>query len=356
MPVLDGLQLLREVRGRTDLSEVPVIMTSGVDEVDLVVECLKAGAEDYVTKPFNQQILLTRVQVLMEHKRYRDLERKQRRELEQALENLDRQKKESDRLLLNILPETVANELVSEGSVEPMYFEDITVVTTDFVGFTSLTERQSADELVTALHQHFTAFDLCVQRYRLEKLKTVGDAYLYMAGIPKRVPSHPVDAVLAAFEIIESLRHAQPSDPGLKWEIRVGVHTGPVIAGVVGIHKFAFDIWGDTINLCDRLQKTGAPGRINVSDRTYLRIKDFFECEPRGRVTLPDGRNMEMYFVNGVLPKLRARQGNAAPPAFVKRYHTYFRSDVPAFPEFLAGDAAPPAAAACGEENLQCKE
>ncbi len=333
MPGLDGLQLLREIRRTERLSEVPVVVTSGVDETDLVIKCLKSGAEDYVVKPFDPHILRTRVQNLIERKRYRDRERRQKEELEKALRELDRQKREADRLLLNILPEMVAKELVSQGHVAPKYFEDVTVVTADFVSFTSLTERQSADELVTSLHRYFTAFDRAVQRYRLEKLKTVGDAYIYMAGIPDRTPSHPVDAILAAFEIIDALRQAKPADDPLTWDIRVGVHTGPVIAGVVGIHKFAFDIWGDTVNVCDRLQRCGAPGRINVSDRTYWRIKDFFDCEPRGRVDLTDTRQIEMFFVNGILPKLRG--GQSIPAGFAKRYRTYFQRDVPAFPDFL---------------------
>jgi class 3 adenylate cyclase/CheY-like chemotaxis protein len=336
MPGLDGLQLLREIRRTESLAEVAVVVTSGVDETDLVVKCLKSGAEDYVVKPFDPDILRTRVQNLMERKRYRDRERRQKEDLERTLRELDRQKREADRLLLNILPEMVARELVSQGSVAPKYFEDITVVTADFVSFTTLTERQSADELVTSLHRYFTAFDRAVQRYRLEKLKTVGDAYIYMAGIPDRTPSHPVDAILAAFEIIDALRQAKQPDDPLTWDIRVGVHTGPVIAGVVGIHKFAFDIWGDTVNLCDRLQRCGAPGRINVSDRTYWRIKDFFDCEPRGQVELTGNRHIEMFFVNGILPKLRS--GGPVPSAFAKRYHTYFQREVPAFPDFLASE------------------
>ena len=143
------------------------------------------------------------------------------------------------RTLRNILPEKVAAELNECGTVEPMYFEDVTIGFTDFVGFTLATERLAAEELVGLLHEYFTAFDRIISRYGLEKMKTIGDSYMFVSGLPELWPSHPVDAVLAALEIVETVKDMARRADGIDWKIRVGLHTGPLIAGVVGINKFA---------------------------------------------------------------------------------------------------------------------
>jgi len=192
-----------------------------------------------------------------------------------------------------------------------------------------------ADELVGILHTYFTAFDNIVCRYGLEKLKTIGDCYMFAGGLPVRTPSHPVDAVLAAFDMVRATQQLAAQGP-VDWQVRIGVHTGPVVAGVVGIHKFAFDIWGDSVNFSSRMESSGAPGRVNISAGTYLRVKDFFACEKRGKVKIKDGREVEMYFANGIAPGLLA---NDAQPmkSFAQRYNTYFRKPLPVMPEIGAG-------------------
>jgi class 3 adenylate cyclase/HAMP domain-containing protein len=249
---------------------------------------------------------------------------------------VERQRHVSQSLLLNVLPEQVAAELAAEGKVAPRYFEDVTIVFTDFVGFTRSTEKMAVDDLVWELNGYFTAFDEIVARYGLEKLKTIGDSYFCVGGLPVRTPSHPVDAVLAAFEMVQAVKErAIHGHAG--WSVRIGVHTGPVVAGVVGIKKFAFDIWGDTVNLASRVESAGLPDRINVSAAVYRRVKDFFAVESRGRVATKERTDLEMYFVNGLLPTLHDEgDGDAvAPPAFTQRYRTYFAKDPPAFPAFL---------------------
>ncbi len=252
-------------------------------------------------------------------------------------DNLARQNRISESLLLNILPSEVANELRMNGAVSPKYFEDVTIVFTDFVGFTLSTESLAAEDVVVVLHDYFTAFDQVCTKYGLEKLKTIGDAYMCIAGLPMpvRSPSHPVDAVMAAFEMIHEVRRRDHADAMVHWKVRVGIHTGPVVAGVVGINKFAFDIWGDTVNYSARMESSGAPNRINISDRTHSRVKDFFECEHRGKVLTKDKREVDMYFVNGVLPKLTGPSDGAAPAAFGRRYQIYFQKQPKAFPGFL---------------------
>jgi class 3 adenylate cyclase len=251
-----------------------------------------------------------------------------------AGEKLMIEKRVSESLLLNILPGEVADELRAKGLVSPKYFEDVTILFTDFVGFTLSTEKLAAEELVELLHDYFTAFDQIVARYRLEKMKTIGDSYMCISGLPSRNPAHPIDTVLAAFEMLHAVEERAQRGKGAEWKVRIGIHTGPVIAGVVGINKFAFDIWGDTVNYSSRMESSGAANRINLSERTYSRVKDFLACEARGKVLTKDKRELDMYFATGILPGL-LNGSETPPPAFVRRYNVYFQKDPPAFPAFL---------------------
>lgn len=257
-------------------------------------------------------------------------------------DNLERERKTSQSLLLNILPEQVATELAANGEFAPRYYEDVTVLFTDFVGFTLATEKLAAEELVTVLHNYFTAFDRIVGRYGLEKMKTIGDAYFCAGGLPSRSPSHPVDALLAAFELVREVQ-GRTLPNGAQWAVRIGVHTGPVVAGVVGIKKFAFDVWGDTVNLGSRMESGGAANRINVSESVYRRAKDFFTFEARGRMLTKEKKELEMFLVSEVQPALIDCDDDpqlVAPPAFIKRYRTYFGKDPIAFPQFLRSNTA----------------
>jgi adenylate cyclase len=333
MPGMDGIEVLHRIKTSDTLKSIPVIMISALDEIERVVHCIENGAEDYLTKPFNPVLLRARIGVTLERKRLRDEEEHQRAEMKATLAELAQERKNAHDLLLNILPEKVANDL-QQGHSAPMYFEDCTICFTDFVGFTLSTENMAAELVVEELHTFFTAFDMVMERYGLEKMKTIGDSYMYASGLPKRHPANPVNAVLAALELLrETYNLAQrPGAPG--WELRIGLHTGPVIAGVVGIRKFAFDIWGDSVNFASRMESSGSPNTINISERTYARVKDFFACEHRGKVMTKDKREVDMYFVRGVQPDL-VKDGTFA--AFAKRYRLYFAEEPPSFPEFLLG-------------------
>jgi class 3 adenylate cyclase len=256
-------------------------------------------------------------------------------ELERRHHQVEEQKRTSESLLLNILPAEVADELRTKGMVSPKYFEDVTILFTDFVGFTLATEKLAAEDLVQVLNEYFTAFDHIVTRYGLEKMKTIGDSYMCLSGLPIRNPAHPVDTVMAAFEMLEVVKNRSRSGSPFEWKVRIGIHTGPVIAGVVGINKFAFDIWGDTVNYSSRMESSGHPNRINLSERTYSRVKDFFVCEYRGKVATKEKKELDMYFANGLLPSLWNGDGKVPPEAFVRRYNVYFQKDPPAFPAFL---------------------
>jgi class 3 adenylate cyclase len=253
-----------------------------------------------------------------------------------AARNAEIQKQQAlaETLLLDILPSEVAEELKTKGAVSPRYFEDVTILFTDFQGFTLATERLSADELVALLHRYFSAFDEVTAKYSLEKLKTIGDSYMCVGGLPVRSPSHCVDAVLGGFEIIEQVQRLN-QEHGIQWNIRVGLHTGPVISGVVGIRKFAFDVWGESVNFASRMESSGSPNRLNVSTSTAARVKDFFRCESRGKVETKDHREYEMYFVEAALPSLVGATASGVPEPFAARYRLYFGKDLKTFPKSL---------------------
>lgn len=204
------------------------------------------------------------------------------------------EKRKSDRLLLNILPESVAAELKEHGNSEAREYEEVTVLFTDFVNFTKISEQLTPQQLVAELHACFKGFDAIVEKYNLEKIKTIGDAYLAVSGLPAYHPQHAVNAVAAAKEIIEFVQQRESSTT---FEIRIGMHTGPLVAGIVGVKKFAYDIWGDTVNIASRMESNSLPGRINISEHTYRLVKDTYECSYRGKVSAKNKGEMDMYFV-----------------------------------------------------------
>ncbi|HVI80826.1 MAG TPA: adenylate/guanylate cyclase domain-containing protein, partial [Candidatus Acidoferrum sp.] len=233
--------------------------------------------------------------------------------------------------LLNILPASVAHELRSTGAVTPLFCDSITVCFTDFVGFTVSSEQMDPSDLVVALNRYFTEFDRIVERYGLEKVKTIGDSYMFVAGLPQAKESHAVDAVLAALEIVALVQRFADTPPG--WQIRVGLHSGPVVAGVVGLRKFAFDIWGRTVNYASRHESSGQPNCVNISAQTYELVRGFFHCEPRGPVLIKEGRHLEMYLVRGVYNKLCARPPQGADYSFHDLYSHCFGTTPPPLPD-----------------------
>lgn len=260
-----------------------------------------------------------------------------RSEIEAEKKEAEKQREMAESLLLNILPAQVARELREKGLVDPKYFEDVTILFTDFKGFTLATEKLAAEELVSMLHNYFLAFDEIATRYGVEKIKTIGDSYMLAGGLPDRKPSHPLDVVLAGLEMAHAVSEINRRDLPAKWEVRIGVHTGSVVAGVVGVKKFAFDIWGDTVNYASRMESSGVPGRVNLSEQTHARIKDFIACASRGKVLTKEKKEMEMFFADGILPKLLDESGTNPPPAFAKRYGVYFQKDPPILSKFLLG-------------------
>ena len=239
-------------------------------------------------------------------------------------QNLNQERRKSDQLLRNVLPESIALELQQTERVQPVNYESTSVLFTDFVGFTNIAENFTPQRLVAELDRCFSRFDEIAKRHNLEKIKTIGDAYMAVGGVPRANSTHAVDCVLAALEIerlIEGLREREMAESRPYWQIRVGVHSGELVAGVVGSQKFSYDVWGDTVNTASRLESSGVPGRINISSATYELVKDFFDCEYRGRVPAKNKGEIEMYFVNGIRRELSVAGGGAQPnQTFLRLY------------------------------------
>ncbi|MCC6413898.1 MAG: tetratricopeptide repeat protein [Saprospiraceae bacterium] len=215
---------------------------------------------------------------------------------------IEHEKERADNLLKNILPESVAEELKTNNSVQPVRYESVSVLFTDFKGFTQIAERLSPEDLVAELDACFRLFDSICAKYGLEKIKTIGDAYMCAGGLPEPNVTHAVDAVGAALEMqskLAELMNKKTREGKPRFDMRVGIHTGPVVAGVVGSHKFAYDIWGDAVNTAARLEQSGEPGRVNISEATYLLVKDRFECQFRGNLSAKNKGEIAMYFVAG---------------------------------------------------------
>jgi class 3 adenylate cyclase len=224
-------------------------------------------------------------------------------ELRLAAKKLEAEKRRSEQLLLNILPLEVADELKNRGKVEPVNYESVSVLFTDFKGFTQLSEQLTPKELVDELDYCFSYFDEIIEKHNLEKLKTIGDSYMAAGGIPTLNTTHAIDTVLAALEIQAFMQQRQEQkmrNNSPYWEIRIGIHSGPLMAGVIGQKKFAYDVWGDTVNTASRMESSGVAGKINISQSTFELIKNYFECDYRGKLPAKNKGELDMYLVKGI--------------------------------------------------------
>jgi class 3 adenylate cyclase len=237
-----------------------------------------------------------------------------------AQAQLTAHKKTAERLLLNVLPASVAKELqqLSEGQLPPpRYYPSATILFADIKSFTKLTEGIDPDTLIHTLDQFFGAFDEIAKHYRLERLKTIGDCYMCAGGLPDANQTHPMDAALGALamQAYVSRINAQRAKVRMPaWEIRIGVHTGPVIAGIVGKHRFAYDVWGNAVNVAARMEQSGEAGRTNISGATQALIKTHFDCESRGQIEAKNKGPMEMFFLERLKPEYAGKPDHMAMP------------------------------------------
>jgi adenylate cyclase len=237
-------------------------------------------------------------------------------QLELAREEAAAQKARADELLDNLLPRAIAEELKRDGRVQPRYVRSATVLLADFQGFTLLSEQAEPAALIGLLDEYFSAFDDIMVRHGLEKIKTIGDAYMAVGGVPETGLPHPIDAGLAALEMQATAARMKSRDDALRLpslRLRIGIHTGPVISGVVGNRRFSFDIWGDAVNIASFMEAHCLPGRINVSDTAAGHAKTLFDLEPRGSVEAKHQRTHEMFFLNRLKPEFSSDQDGQQP-------------------------------------------
>jgi adenylate cyclase len=301
MPELNGFEVLERLKAHERLHDIPVIMISGLQETDSVIRCIEAGAEDYLSKPFNPVLLRARISACLERKRWRDRERR-------YVERIELEKQRYETLLRNILPGQIVTRLNDGEVVIADRVEEATILFADLVGFTAAASRVTPAVLVNNLNRIFSAFDDLCRRLQIEKIKTIGDAYMAAAGVPLPRPDHAevmadfALAMLAALERVNAIAE-------LQFQMRIGIHTGPVVAGVIGSHRFLYDIWGDTVNLASRLESHGLPGRIHVSPQTRQLLESRYHFDARGLINLRGIGKVRTAFLTG--------RKDGAPPEFL---------------------------------------
>jgi len=278
--------------------------TPGAPEISLAISTIVIGL-----------IIL----LIIEFAIYKLLERKFKRR-QQVLERIINKKNEdlvrinekTEALLANVLPKNTADELMSKGKATKTKYNFVTVLFSDIQGFTQIAEEMNPEVLIDELDKFFFHFDSVVEKYRIEKIKTIGDAYMCAGGIPEKNRTNPVEVILAALEMQEYMKNLKEASlvQGIKyWDIRIGIHTGTVIAGVVGHKKLSYDIWGDTVNIASRMESSGDAGKINISGATFEFVKDFFICEYRGKMPVKYKGELDMYFVKEIIPELSDEKG-----------------------------------------------
>jgi adenylate cyclase len=287
MPELDGFHTLEFIKADPKIKHLPIIMLTALDDVESTVRCIEAGAEDYVPKPFNTVILHARINASLEKKRLRDQE-------QAYLAELQAERANSDRLLLNVLPKAVADRLKQGERTIVDSFREATVVFADLVGFTSFSAHMAPSRTVQLLNDLFSGFDKLAETYRLEKIKTIGDSYMVVGGIPTPEPDHAGRCAEMALDMLEVLKNFNQRQ-AVNLDLRVGLNSGPVVAGIIGTKKFSYDLWGDTVNVASRMESQGQPGMIQVSASTYALLADRFVFEDRGTIEVKNRGRMATY-------------------------------------------------------------
>src|ERR1035437_1389512 len=227
-------------------------------------------------------------------------------------EDLIIEKEKTEALLANVLPKNTASEIMEKGKATKIKYNFVTVLFSDIQGFTKIAEEMNPEILIDELDKFFFYFDSVVEKFGIEKIKTIGDAYMCAGGIPEKNRTNPVEVILAALEMkgyMNNLKETSEFEGMKYWDIRIGIHTGTVVAGVVGQKKLSYDIWGDTVNTASRMESSGEAGKINISGTTYEFVKEFFTCEYRGKMPVKYKGELEMYFVNGIVPDLCDENG-----------------------------------------------
>jgi adenylate cyclase len=264
--------------------------------------------------------------------------------LNKRTEDLIIEKEKTEALLANLLPKNTADEIMAKGKATKIKYNFVTVLFSDIQGFTKIAEEMNPEVLIDELDKFFFYFDSVVEKFGIEKIKTIGDAYMCAGGIPEKNRTNPVEVILAALEMKTYMKRLKETSEleGMKyWDIRIGIHTGTVVAGVVGQKKMSYDIWGDTVNTASRMESSGEAGRINISGTTYEFVKDFFNCEYRGKMPVKYKGELEMYFVEGIVPELSDENG-APNRKFIVKMQMIKLQDIEEMIIKMFDDEAPP--------------
>lgn len=363
MPEMNGYELCLLLKRNPDHVSTPFVLLTSLDDASAIIEGIAVGADNYLTKPYTKEALTEMVKEMLsarvlpsftkksevvrvngkeyeifvskEHilnfllNTYENVlqQNRQLKRMHETLSDLTDQlqysRQEMHKLLLNIMPEEVAESLLAQGYVDPIKVDNVSVMFTDFVHFTKVAEAMSANDLLSTLEIYFDEFDRIAERYGLEKIKTIGDSYMFASGVPQPRRTHALDCVCAAFEILNFVKERKQNAGGKPaWDIRIGINSGGAVAGVIGTKRYAFDIWGSTVNKASRMESNSKSATITVSEDTYTLIKRFFECKPSG--IFDNGREnpIPMYAVLGFAPIFADGSPSKPNEAFFKVYNS----------------------------------
>ena len=288
MPLMDGFEVLEQLKAEPLLRDIPVIVLSASDQLDHVVKCIQKGAQDYLSKPFSPVLLQARIGSCLERKRLRDQETLYLRQIEE-------EKRRSDELLHVILPRDIAAELKTTDTVRPRRFEKVGILFCDIVDFTAYSARRGPEEILLHLQALVEAFEQLCLKHGLEKIKTIGDAFMATAGLMTRLDNPALNCVRCGLDMVAAAQKLPAN-----WQVRVGVHVGPVIAGVVGHRKYQYDVWGDAVNTASRLEQAAAAGSVCVNKDTWNVIADRCYGRSLGRFVLKGKGEQELFVVDAV--------------------------------------------------------
>jgi class 3 adenylate cyclase len=287
---MNGYELLVHLKADPRTSRLRIIMVSGLHETDSVIRCIEAGADDYLEKPVNPVLLRARLGACLERKRARDREQR-------YLADLSIEKSRADALLHNVLPGGIIHRLNQGEELIADRIEDVAILFCDIVGFTRLAASLPPADLVSHLNHVFSGFDHLCRSLGIEKIKTIGDAYMAAAGLLEAHPGHHAAMAELALGMLKVVQRYNVSS-GLAFQVRIGIHMGPVVAGIIGQHKFIYDVWGDTVNVASRLETHGLPDRIQVSQAFRTALADAYHFEERGMIELRDIGRMTVFLLN----------------------------------------------------------
>lgn len=370
MPLMDGYELCKKMKAHHTLRTIPVILVTSRIEAFSLMKGIEAGADNYLTKPYDDNTLFSKISELLSNpiavsdvsetvevsiegqhfnikadfshlvnllvSTYKNtLGQNTRLEKMQSGLNATNQelqltKKEHEGLLQNIFPKKIADSLLAYGTVSPERFDDSTFVFTDFEGFSKIVPDLSPEKLIESLSFYFDKFDEFMEQHNLIKIKTIGDSYMAAGGIPERNNTHAIDAVLVALKMkffVSNLRESLP-DSIPYFPLRIGINTGSSVVGIIGKKRFAYDVWGEAVNLAARMEQNSEEDSINISQHTYDRVKDFFVCEPRGEIEAKNMGRVPMYFLSRIKPELSEDSFGLLPNRlFIRDYNFLAKSN-----------------------------